>query len=220
MDAIGKPVRLDEAKGKGKGVRGAGKGSNGKGKPTMVKSSLRASIFVLEPDTGYMMWYQIAIGNLLNSKELVYLELDDFSSTVPLSINCDGNDIVEFDTTHMGLCLQNEVTLLLVGSYVNMVLYLEVVDEKQSISGDAYLQVSIQDTAGVRDTFQFYGHSAAHFCQGDTVLALCHVACAGRNDTGGQWVDDSSWSQAQYSAHRSVISKVYASACFFMNHRF
>ena len=123
VDAIGKPVRLDEAKGKDKGVRGAGKGSNGKGKPTMVKSSLRASIFVLEPDTGYMMWYQIAIGNLLNSRELVYLELDEFSSTVPLSINCDGNDIVEFDTTHMELCVQNEVALLLVGSYLNIVLY-------------------------------------------------------------------------------------------------
>ena len=70
--AVGKPVPADAAKGKGKGAKGAGKGVKGKGKPTMSKQSLRVSIYVLEPDTGLVMWLNwqgdnMAVTNLLHA---------------------------------------------------------------------------------------------------------------------------------------------------------
>ena len=225
--AVGKPVPADAAKGKGKGAKGAGKGVKGKGKPTMSKQSLRVSIYVLEPDTGLVMWLNwqgdnMAVTNLLHAninimnakpsiaKEVVHLELDESSSIMHLLRDHDSTDILDFDYSHMALCAQTDVTTLSVGSYLNMALYLEVVDEKQTSSGDTYLQVSMQDTTGQRGTLQLYDHSTADFRQGDTILALGLVARAGRNFTGGQWVDDPTWCQARYSAYRTAIAKVHS----------
>ena len=50
--AVGKIQSSDDAKGKGKGGKGPGKGMKGKGKAIPTKSVRRASIYVMEPDTG------------------------------------------------------------------------------------------------------------------------------------------------------------------------
>jgi hypothetical protein len=218
--------------GKSSSFKGNGKGpAKGKGKAVATK---KLSIHLVEPESGNVMWAvwsgdNVAVGNLANavvnvnnakpalSREGVNLELDSFSSfTIRLNRYDTANDML----THIPLATLKEIESMPSGTFVNVAMFLEAVQEKTTSTGQTYASLSIVDTAGVRLNFQVYDHPLSLFTQGDTILAMGVAVKSGRVYKDGIWLNDETWSQARYAGYRiafasvGVLEQARSACCF------
>ena len=109
---------------------------------------------------------------------------------------------------NMILSTFTEVSQSSIGNYVNMLLYIEVVEDKQTLSGDVYAHLNVVDTSGERNTLQVFDYVAQDFSEEKTILVCGLLVKPGRSKIQGVWQEDNSWGQARYSAYRTAIAKV------------
>ena len=235
--AIGKISVEDTAKGQGKtakGGKGGGKLQKGKGKGSQAASitttantkKQQVPLYIIEPETGNVMLVtyqsesisitdlQSATVNIKSAKPIIdktvglQLMMDKFSGiTVRLNTH-DGKQEYLGDLANMPLSTFSEVTSMPAGGFVNMLLYLEVIEEKLTNNQEPFLHLSVMDTLNQRESLQLYNYAMEEFTQGDTLLALGLSLRYGRSYQDGDWRVDMTWCQAKYTAYRSAVVKV------------
>ena len=195
----------------------------GKGK-SKVGSSRRVNVYVMESASGTLMWLcwksdRININDIEN-------KLVDVTNAKPV-INRDGlfldldnssDIVVRFDPMQVPVQITQQVTLWsaadvaeeLIGSYVNMVLFVEEVQPKgKADSWDDYVQLVVMDTDNRWLSLLVWDYVESDFKQGSTIIAYGLVVRPGQSFNDGQWHDDMTWGVAKYAGWRTAFSDVW-----------
>ena len=206
--AEGGVVRKCKGKGKGKGD---------------VESTRRVNIYVMEAESGTLMWLCWKIdGITINDIENKLVDISNAKPVINrgglfLDLDRSSDIVVRFDPMQVPVQITQQVTLWsvadvaeeLIGSFVNMVLFVEEVQPKgKADSGDDYIQLVVMDTDNRWMSLLVWDHLESDFKPGSTIIAYGLVVRPGQSFTDGQWHDDMTWGVAKYAGWRTAFSDV------------
>ena len=98
----------------------------------------------------------------------------------------------------------------LIGSYVNMVLFVEEAQPKgKADSGDDYVQLVVMDADNRWLSLLVWDYVESDFMQGSTIIAYGLVVRPGQSFNDGQWHDAMTWGVAKYAGWRTAFSDVW-----------